>query len=74
MVWVYCVVMFTLAQYLIQKLTQKSNILDYIEDHEVMADRGFAIQDLCAEKGVTFNRPKQKDVDQIFRIRYSAKF
>ena len=28
-----------------------------------MTDRGFSIQDLCAIKGVSLNRPKQKDSD-----------
>ena len=44
------------------EITEKTNILDYVtEDHEVMSDKGFSIQDLCAIKGVSLNRPKQKD-------------
>lgn len=33
-----------------------------------MVDRSFAIQDLFAEKGVTFNRPKQKDSNQFLEV------
>ena len=44
------------------EITEKTDILNYVsEDHEIMTDRGFAIQDLCAIKGVSLNRPKQKD-------------
>ena len=39
------------------------------EGHEVMTDRGFAIQDLCAIKGVSLNQPKQKDSDSsVFQV------
>ena len=30
-----------------------------------MTDKGFSIQDLCVIKGVTLNRPKQKQGDQF---------
>ena len=44
------------------EITEKTNILDFVtEDHEVMSDKGFSIQDICAIKGVSLNRPKQKD-------------
>ena len=47
-------------------ITEKSGVLQYVEEeHEVMSDRGFAIQEICAIKGVTLNRPKQKDADQF---------
>ena len=47
-------------------ITEKSGALQYVEEeHEIMSDRGFAIQDLCAIKGVYLNRPKQKDLDQF---------
>ena len=46
------------------EITEKTGILGFVaEDHEVMSDRGFSIQDLCAIKGVTLNRPKQKDAE-----------
>ena len=41
-------------------------MLQYVQEgHEIMSDRGFAIQDLCAIKGITLNRPKQKDGEQF---------
>ena len=46
------------------EITEKTDILSYVsEDHEIMTDRGFAIQDLCAIKGISLNRPKQKDAE-----------
>ena len=48
------------------EITEKTNVLKFVEEgHEIMTDRGFSIQDLCAEKGVSLNRPKQKDQDQF---------
>jgi len=47
-------------------ITEESDTLAYVrEEHELMSDRGFAIQELCASKGVFLNRPKQKDCDQF---------
>ena len=34
-------------------------------EHELMADRGFEIQDLCALTGIYVNRPAQKLSDQF---------
>lgn len=48
------------------EITAITDILKFVEtEHEIMTDRGFSIQDLCAEKGVTLNRPKQKEDDQF---------
>jgi hypothetical protein len=48
------------------EITEKSNTLLFVEkDHEIMSDRGFSIQDFCAAKGVSLNRPKFKDSDQF---------
>ena len=48
------------------EITEKTNVLKFVEEgHEIMTDRGFSIQDLCAEKGVSLNLPKQKDQDQF---------
>ena len=44
----------------------KSQMLLYVEEeHEIMSDRGFSIQDFCAKKGILLNRPKQKDSSQF---------
>ena len=51
------------------EITSKTDILSYVEEsHEIMTDRGFSIQDLCAEKGITLNRPKQKENDQCLQL------
>ena len=47
-------------------ITEKAGILNLIEEeHELMSDRGFAVQELCSIKGIFLNRPKQKDEDQF---------
>ncbi|XP_066935149.1 uncharacterized protein [Clytia hemisphaerica] len=47
-------------------ITEKTGILQFVEEgHEVMSDKGFAIQDLCSIKGIYLNRPKQKENDQF---------
>ena len=44
------------------EITERTNAIDYVkENHEIMSDRGFSIQDLCSSKGITLNRPKQKE-------------
>ena len=35
------------------------------KDHDIICDRGFSIQELCAVKGVMLNRPKQKENNQF---------
>ena len=48
------------------KITEATGILNFVEEeHELMSDRGFAVQELCSIKGVYLNRPKQKDADQF---------
>ena len=48
------------------EITEKTNILQYVNyEREIMSDKGFAIQELCTEKGIFLNRPKQKDSDQF---------
>ena len=47
-------------------ITEKTEILKFVEEeHELMSDRGFAVQELCSIKGIFLNRPKQKDTDQF---------
>lgn len=48
------------------EITEKTNTIHYVnEAHEIMSDRGFSIQDLCSAKGITLNRPKQKENPQF---------
>ena len=48
------------------EITEKSNATLYVaEEHEIMSDRGFSIQDFCAKKVILLNRPKQKDSSQF---------
>ena len=47
-------------------ITEKSGVFQWIQpEHELTADRGFAIQDLCALRGIYLNRPAQKLSDQF---------
>ena len=48
------------------EITEKSNATLYVEEeHKIISDRGFSIQDFCAMKGILLNRPKQKDSSQF---------
>ena len=48
------------------KLTEECGVVYFVEsEHEIMTDRGFSIQELCAVRGITLNRPKQKENDQF---------
>jgi hypothetical protein len=56
-------------------LTEKSDTILFVEkDHEIMSDRGFSIQEFCATKGITLNRPKQKDSDQFSQVDVARNF
>ena len=56
-------------------ITAKTGVLSYVnEGHEVMTDKGFSIQDLCAIKGVTLKRPKQKQSDQFSQADIQTNF
>ena len=47
-------------------ITEKTGVLSWLTpEHELMADRGFAVQDYCSMKGVYLNRPAQKNLDKI---------
>ena len=57
------------------EITIKSGTINFVEkEHEIMSDRGFAIQEYCAEKGITLNRPKQKDSDQFSEVDVARNF
>ena len=48
------------------EITVKTNVIDFLfQGHELMTDRGVSVQDYCAKKGITLNRPKQKDNPQF---------
>ena len=48
------------------KLTGECGEVYFVEsEHEIMSDRRFSIQELCAVRGITLNRPKQKENDQF---------
>ena len=57
------------------KLTEVSGVLHNVRaEHEIMADRGFAIQDLCACKGIFLNKPDQKSNPQFNPMEVSKNF
>lgn len=57
------------------EITTKTNVIDFLfEGHELMTDRGFSVQDYCAEKGITLNRPKQKDNPQFSEMEDERNF
>ena len=57
------------------EITEKSGTILFVEkEHELMSDRGFSIQDFCAIKGVSLNRPKQKECDQFAQVDVAKNF
>ena len=57
------------------EITEKSNATLYVaEEHEIMSDRGFSIQDFCAKKVILLNRPKQKDSSQFSELDIAKDF
>jgi len=56
-------------------ITETSGVVWWIQpEHELMADRGFAFQDLCALKGIYLNRPAQKLSDQLTQAEVASNF
>ena len=56
-------------------ITEKSGVVQWIQpEHELMADRGFAIQDLCSLKGIYLNHPAQKLSDQFTQAEVAYNF
>ena len=57
------------------EITERTNAIDYVkENHEIMSDRGFSIQDSCSSKGITLNRPKQKENPQFYETEVQRNF
>ena len=44
------------------------------QEHEIMSDRRFSIQELCASRGITLNKPKQKENDQFMEVDVASNF
>ena len=56
-------------------ITEKTGTINWVEsEHEVMADKGFAVLDLCAVKGIYFNRPAHKMGDQFTQVEVASSF
>ena len=49
-------------------ISDSGTILFVEKEHKIMSDHGFLIQDYCAIKGVSLNRPKQKECDQFAQV------
>ena len=48
------------------KLSKECGAVYFVEnEHKIMSDRRFSIQELCAVRGVTFSKLKQKENDQF---------
>ena len=57
------------------RITEETAVLDWIQpEHELMSDRGFAVQDYCAVKGVYLNRPAQKSTDGFSHADIASNF
>jgi len=57
------------------EITEKSGAIFLVEEeHEIMSDRGFSIQEMCALRGIPLNRPKQKENDQFAEIDVASNF
>ena len=39
-----------------------------------MSDRGFSIQEICASRGITLNKPKQKENNQFMEADVTTNF
>ena len=55
----FSLVIFT--QPLFNQLTEECGVVYFVESkHGIMSDLGFSIQELCAVRSLTLNKPKQK--------------
>ena len=57
------------------EITELSAAIDIVkEGHEFMTDKGFAIKELCATKGVFHNRPPSKFSEQFTQVEAADNF
>ena len=57
------------------EITDLAPAIDFIEEgHEVMTDKGFAIKELCATKGIFYNRPPIKFNGQFSHVEAADNF
>ena len=57
------------------EITESSSAIDIIEGgHEFMTDKGFAIKELYATKGVFHNRPPSKFNEQFTQVKAGDNF
>ena len=57
------------------KITEECGAVHLVErEHEIMSDRGFSIQELCASRDITLNRPKEKENDQFMEVDVATNF
>ena len=56
------------------KITEECGAVYFVEqEHEIMSDRGFSIQEFCVSRGITLNRPKQKENDPFMEVDVATK-
>ena len=57
------------------KITEECGAVYLVEqEHEIISDRGFSIQELCASQGITLSRSKQKENDQFIEVDVATNF
>ena len=57
------------------QITEETAVLEWVNpEHELMSDRGFAIQDYCAVKGIYLNRPAQKSTEKFSHADVATNF
>ena len=73
--WVFFSVISTQVLYQITVSLKSQGLSSGVQpEHELMADRGLAIQDLCALKGIYLNHPAQKLSDLFTQAEVASNF
>ena len=70
---------YTQDQYLISEMIEKSRVLEFVEqDHEIMSDKGFAIQDLCAiqvrKKEISLTEQGRRRATNLRGVKYRRRY